>query len=205
MSSVIIPWQLEERPDTGTTNGRLAIWLFLASEVLFFGALFSSYLLLRLGQEADGVWPRGAERLDLPLATINSLILIASSITVMRAFEFASAGAISRSRRWLTLTFGLGGVFVAIKLWEWNDKLSHGAGPASDLFAGLYFTLTGVHLVHLLGGMVAVAVLALAAGSAGGERPEAAERYALRVEIAGIYWHFVDLVWLVLFAVLYLT
>ena len=200
----VIPWQLEERPDTGTTNGRLAIWLFLASEVLFFGALFSAYLLLRLGQEAEGVWPRGAERLDLPLATINSVVLIASSITVMRAFEFAAAGAIGRSRRWLALTFALGAVFVGVKLWEWNDKLSHGVDPATDLFSGLYFTLTGVHLAHLLGGMLVVAFFALIGGRAS-RTAQDAERYALRVEIAGIYWHFVDLVWLVLFAVLYLT
>lgn len=194
-----IPYQLAVRPDTGTNNGRLAIWLFLASEILFFGSLLSSYLLLRLGAD---VWPHGAERLHVPLGTINTLVLIASSVFVMLAFERSRDGDLAASRRHLMVTVGLGTAFLLIKAWEWNDKLTHGIRPADDLFYALYFTLTGVHVLHLAAGLLVLAHLAFWA-----PKIEAAQRglYAHRVEIAGIYWHFVDLVWLVLFPLLYLT
>lgn len=199
MSSASIPYRLEPREDTGTNNGRLAIWLFLASEVLFFGSLLSSYLLLRLGAND---WPSGAERLHVGLGTFNTLVLVASSVLMMRAFERAQDGELGRSRGLLLATLGSGVVFLGVKAWEWNEKLSVGIRPADDLFYALYFTLTGVHVLHLLAGLLVLAHLAFWA-----RRIEAEQRglFAHRVEIAGIYWHFVDLVWLVLFPVLYLT
>lgn len=194
-----IPYRLAPREDTGTNNGRLAMWLFLASEVLFFGSLISSYLLLRLGASD---WPRGADRLEVGLATFNTLLLISTSVSMMRAYERAKNDDVRKSRQWLLSTAALGTVFVAIKLFEWQHKLSAGIRPADDMFYALYFTLTGVHLLHLIAGIVVVCDLLLRARrieqSAGG-------LFAHRVELVGIYWHFVDLVWLVLFPILYLT
>ena len=194
-----IPYRLERREDTGIDNGRLAIWLFLASEVLFFGALLSSYLLLRMGSEA---WPRGSERLDVAVASVNTLVLILSSVTMVRAWEHARVGRHGRSRVLVLVTAALGIVFVAIKAYEWREKLQLGIRPADDLFYALYFTLTGVHLVHLVAGIVVLLDLALRARSI-----EASQRGLLahRLEISGIYWHFVDMVWVVRFPVLYVT
>jgi heme/copper-type cytochrome/quinol oxidase subunit 3 len=194
-----IPYQIQIREDTGINNGRLAMWLFLASEILFFGALFSSYLLLRLGSDS---WPRGSERLQVGSATINTLVLILSSVTMVRAWERARAGELKSSRLLLAATAGLGTVFAILKGLEWAAKLNHGIRPADDLFYALYFMFTGVHLLHLLAGVLVLGDLAVRGRRLESTQPGLLEH---RVEIAGIYWHFVDLVWLVIFPVLYLT
>ncbi len=195
-----IPYTTAERPDTGLTNGRFGIWLFLASEVMFFGGLFSSYLLLRLGATD---WPRGADRLDVVLGAVNSLLLVLSSITILAAWgALRDGGGLAKARRLLGATIVLGVVFVAIKANEWQHKLEEGIRPATDMFYALYFTMTGLHLIHLLAGL---AVLGYLAGPGAALFRRSPKQYTQRVEITGIYWHFVDLVWIVLFPTLYLT
>ena len=195
-----IPYTVTERHDTGLTNGRFGIWLFLASEVMFFGGVFSSYLVLRVNA---GEWPRGADRLNVVLGATNSLILVLSSITVLAAWGALRENQdLGRARRWLGATIFLGVVFLAIKASEWQHKLDEGIRPATDIFYALYFTMTGLHVIHLAAGLV---VLAYLAGPGAGLHRRAPRQYAQRVEVTGIYWHFVDLVWIVLFPTLYLT
>ena len=193
-----IPYTTEVRPDTGLTNPKLGIWLFLASEVMLFGSLFSSYALLRTGAPS---WPDQSTIVSVPLATLNTLVLISSSVTMVMAWSSLNVRRVDRFRLYLGLTLLLGAVFLVIKGIEYGDKFSHGLVPATNNFLGLYFTMTGLHAVHVIGGMIVNAYLL-----GPGFRMWRAEpvRFTNRVEIAGIYWHFVDVVWIFLFPVLYL-
>lgn len=196
--TVEIPYTADVRPDTGLTNPKLGIWLFLASEVMLFGSLFSCYVLLRSGAPA---WPDQSQVVSVPLATLNTVILISSSITMVLAWASLKAGTVSRYRAFMGATLALGTAFLAVKAIEYSDKLGHGLTPATDNFLGLYFTLTGLHALHVVAGLVVNAYLL-----GPGVRMWKAEpvRFTNRVEIAGIYWHFVDVIWIFLFPVLYL-
>jgi cytochrome c oxidase subunit III len=193
-----IPYTSEVRPDTGLTNPKLGIWLFLASEVMLFGSLFSAYALLRSGAPS---WPDQSAVLSVPFATLNTVILISSSITMVLAWVAARAGSLPRFRLFMGLTLLLGAGFMVVKGIEYADKFSHGLLPSTDNFLGLYFTMTGVHAVHVLTGMIVNAYF-LGPGSAMFRTDPV--RFTNRIEIAGIYWHFVDVVWIFLFPVLYL-
>ena len=193
-----IPYTTEIRPDTGLTNPKLGIWLFLASEVMLFGSLFSSYALLRTGALS---WPDQSAIVSVPLATLNTLVLISSSVTMVMAWASLNASRLDRFRLYLGLTLVLGAVFLAVKGIEYGDKFSHGLVPATNNFLALYFTMTGLHALHVIGGMIVNAYL-LGRGARMWRTDPA--RFTNRVEIAGIYWHFVDVVWIFLFPVLYL-
>ena len=193
-----IPYTVETRPDTGLTNPKLGIWLFLASEVMLFGSLFSSYVLLRTGAET---WPVQSSILNIPLATLNTIILISSSVTMVLAWAAAASGRLSRYRLFMGLTFLGGALFLVVKAFEYGEKFSHGLYPSTSTFLALYFTLTGLHALHVIGGMIVNAYL-LGPGTRMWTRDHL--RFTNRVEIAGIYWHFVDVVWIFLFPVLYL-
>jgi heme/copper-type cytochrome/quinol oxidase subunit 3 len=190
-----IPYTTGVRPDTGFTNPKLGLWLFLASEVMLFGSFFSSYALLRYSAPA---WPDQSAVLSVPLASVNTVVLILSSLTMMMA---ARERELPRVRRFIGATLLLGTVFLGIKTFEYVDKISHGLLPATNNFLGLYYTMTGLHALHVLGG---IAVLAYLAGPGAGMSRSQPGRFTGRVEVAGIYWQFVDVVWLFLFPVLYL-
>ena len=193
-----IPYTTEVRPDTGLTNPKLGIWLFLASEVMLFGSLFASYVLLRVGAAS---WPDQSAVLSVPVASLNTVILIASSVTMVLALAAARAGTVAAYRLYMGLTL-LGGVlFLAVKAFEYSDKLSHGLLPSTSNFLGLYFTLTGLHAIHVMAGLVVNAYL-WGPGLRLWHRDR--PRFANRIEVAGLYWHFVDMVWIFLFPVLYL-
>ena len=193
-----IPYTVEARPDTGVFNAKLGIWLFLASEVMLFGALFATYILLRVGAHE---WPHGAHYLNIPLATLNTVILISSSVTMVLAWAGAASGRLSRYRLFMGLTILGGALFLVVKWIEYSDKFSHGLYPSTNNFLALYFTMTGLHAIHVIAGMVVNAYLI-----GPGVRMWTTHhlRFTNRVEIAGIYWHFVDVVWIFLFPVLYL-
>jgi heme/copper-type cytochrome/quinol oxidase subunit 3 len=193
-----IPYTTEARPDTGLTNPKLGIWLFLASEVMLFGSLFASYVLLRVGAES---WPDQSAVLSVPLASLNTVILISSSVTMVMAWVAAKAGSIGRYRLYMGLTLLGGALFVIVKVFEYSDKFSHGLLPSTNNFLGLYFTMTGLHALHVIAGMV---VNAFFWGPGVRMWHTDRARFVNRIEIAGIYWHFVDLVWIFLFPVLYL-
>ena len=189
-----IPYTADKRPDTGVSNATLGLWLFLASEAMLFGSLFSAYALLRSGAAA---WPDQSTLINIPLGAINTLILLASSFTIARARRAAP----DASPTMLVYTAVLGAVFLGIKAFEWSEKLAAGLTPAMNNFLGLYYAMTGLHALHLLGGVLVVAHLA---GPGAPMRVTAPARYASRVHVTALYCHFVDAIWIVLFAVLYL-
>jgi cytochrome c oxidase subunit III len=207
-----IPYTTEVRPDTGLTNPKLGIWLFLASEVMLFGSLFSSYALLRSGAPS---WPNQSEVLSVPLAALNTVVLIASSVTMVMAWASlaphtaaaragdnkASADSLKRYRLFMGLTLLGGAIFLVVKTIEYSDKFSHHLYPATNNFLALYFTMTGLHALHVIVGMIVNGYLWGPGTRMWRSDPE---RFANRIEVAGIYWHFVDVVWIFLFPVLYL-
>jgi heme/copper-type cytochrome/quinol oxidase subunit 3 len=193
-----IPYTTEVRPDTGLTNPKIGIWLFLASEVMLFGSLFSSYVLLRSGAET---WPDQSALLSVPLATLNTIILISSSATMVLSWAALKGRDFAKYRLTMGLTILGGAAFMVVKAFEYGDKFSHGLLPSTDNFYGLYFTLTGLHAIHVLGGMVVNGYLWGPGARMWRTDPA---RFTNRVEVAGLYWHFVDVVWIFLFPVLYL-
>ena len=202
MSDTVIPYMVKPHPVTGIPNGKFALWLFLASEVMLFGALFSSYVLLRAGAPH---WPPegglSSEILNVPLATVNTMVLITSSITMVLAWASCKLNDIGKFRMWMGATIALSFVFLVIKYFEYAHKFELGHYPSHDNFYGIYFTLTGLHGVHIIGGIIVNTYL-LTIGSRMWTRDP--EHFTNRVENAGLYWHFVDLVWIFLFPSLYL-
>ena len=197
-----IPYDHENHPVTGVYNAKLGIWLFLASEVLFFGAFFSTYILLRIGAGGvAGAWPYGADYLNVPLATINTVILISSSLTMVMAWASLKLNRFSKFRIYFAATILLALAFLVIKGFEYGEEFAHDRYPATSTFFAIYFTLTGVHGLHILLGVVVNAYHLFSAKAIYDQHPE---KMVNRIEIAGLYWHFVDLVWIFLFPVLYL-
>lgn len=193
-----IPYTVHTRPDTGLANYKLGVWLFLASEVMLFGGLFSAYIFLRYGASS---WPRGIETLNVPLATLNTAILISSSMTVVMAWSSLLKRDFKKYRLYMLLTILCSFGFLVIKTIEYTHKFHEGHFPSYNNFYAIYFTLTGLHGLHVLGGIVVFMYL-LGPGSTMWETDP--ERYTNRIEGAGLYWHFVDLVWIFLFPTLYL-
>ena len=193
-----IPYAVEARPDTGLSNGKLGIWLFLASEVMLFGALFASYIMLRMGNPE---WLLGVTYLNVPLATLNTIVLITSSITVVMAWASCMRRQLGRYRMWMLFTVLLGVCFLIIKYFEYTAKFDHHLYPSTNTFLAIYFTLTGLHGLHVIGGMVVNAYLAGPGVKLWHKDPQ---WFTNRVEHAGLFWHFVDLVWIFLFPILYL-
>ena len=191
-----IPYTVEERPDTGLTNGKLGIWLFLASEVMLFGALFSTYILLRVGAVE---WPH--HELNVPLGAINTVILISSSVTMVMAWATLKMNQWGKHRLYLALTVVLAIVFLVNKYFEYADHFAKGEGPAHTTFLAIYFTMTGLHGLHIIGGVIVMLYFLGPGAKLWKSNPE---QFANRIEYTGLYWHFVDLVWIFLFPVLYL-
>jgi cytochrome c oxidase subunit 3 len=275
-----IPYTSHPREDTGLYNAKVGIWLFLASEVMLFGALFSAYILLRTGA-APGTWPHGL--LNVPLGTINTLVLICSSVTVVMAWSKLKMNQFDQYKIYQTITVVCALIFIGIKSFEYKDKFTHyevikkdgtvidghliektkdyyiihpmrkpvkksmehnaGAGhagaaaeaehgtggataehgeqhlehevkiPMSEIakaesygpwhstYMAIYFTLTGLHALHVLGGALVIFYILVPGAKMWKTDPE---RYTNRIEVSGLFWHFVDLVWIFLFPVLYL-
>jgi len=287
-----IPYTSTPRPDTGVYNAKIGIWLFLASEVMLFGGLFSAYVLLRVGA-APGEWPHGW--LNVWLGTFNTLILALSAITTLLAWVACKVGQFGKFKFFHACTIALALTFLGVKMYEYHDKWIHfeikladgtfadghleGAvyvdkatnqeleerrfrgnafsavsggvtnnyelasvtingrivtdakdlvdlraqksierktirlerahiksmenyGPWHNTFLAIYFTLTGLHALHILGGTLVIGYLWGPGGKMWKSDPE---RFTNRIEISGLFWHFVDLVWIFLFPVLYLT
>jgi cytochrome c oxidase subunit 3 len=281
-----IPYTVQPRPDTGLFNAKVGIWLFLASEVMLFGGLFSSYIFLRVAADAS-TWPHGL--LNIPIGTFNTAVLITSSVTVVLAWASLKLGNFRRFRMFQAVTILCALGFLGIKSIEYKDKFTHyevwmkpgkhvsvhgaektrvtghiegspwfwetktlvqkniqeltfhpdahhyteprvkhaggasGAESAEDhaaikipvadikrlsafvpkhsTYFGIYFTLTALHALHVLGGAIVIAFLWGPGGKLWRTQPE---RFTNRIEVSGLFWHFVDLVWIFLFPVLYL-
>jgi cytochrome c oxidase subunit III len=275
-----IPYAVQPRPDTGLYNAKVGIWLFLASEVMLFGALFSAYILLRIGAP-ESYWPHGW--LNIPLGTANTLVLITSSITTVMAWASCKMNQFGKFKIYHACTLLLALAFLCIKSYEYHDKFTHYSirladgriadghlvekspdfnlakktgqvvihghvvdlanktgqdletelkkiydlrspegrgvqhtelkfaaaqiaslesyGPWHNTYTAIYFTLTGLHALHVIGGAIVIGFL-WGPGSRLWHRDP--ERFTNRIEISGLFWHFVDLVWIFLFPVLYL-
>ncbi len=281
-----IPYTVLPRRDTGLYNAKLGIWLFLASEVMLFGALFSSYILLRVGAY-PGVWPHGI--LNVPVGTVNTLVLICSSVTVVLGWAALKMNNFAKYRKIQAITIACAATFVCIKSYEYYDKFTHyevvlkdgrvvdghlvekvgggqvvdgvrqppefivlkgvefpaemkaagmakiplidklhaahgdqgghvdlhqefripwsdtakvqNYGPWHNTYLAIYFTLTGLHALHVIGGAL---VMGWIWGPGAAMWKTDPERYTNRVEVSGLFWHFVDLVWIFLFPILYL-
>jgi heme/copper-type cytochrome/quinol oxidase subunit 3 len=181
----------------GTSRGKLGMWLFLASDAITFGALLAAYGAMRMGS-AD--WPVPSTVLDVPLTALNTFILICSSVTMVQALSAVRQGNAERFQTFLLLTIAGGAVFLGIQAYEWTHLIVHqGLRLRSSLFASTFFSLTGFHGAHVFAGVVYLLVIFFQAraGVYTADRNE-------RVEIAGLYWHFVDLVWILVFTFVYL-
>jgi heme/copper-type cytochrome/quinol oxidase subunit 3 len=191
-----IPYTVTPRPDTGLFNAKMGIWLFLASEVMLFGALFTTYILLRVGAPE---WPH--HELNIPLATLNTAVLITSSITMVMAWASLMMKRFDRYKIYMGLTFLAGVAFLVIKGFEYGHHFATGELPEKSTFLAIYFTMTGLHGLHVIGGMIVNGYFWGPGSKMWKTEPE---RFTNRIEVAGLYWHFVDLVWIFLFPVLYL-
>ena len=257
-----IPYTVEARPDTGLYNAKVGIWLFLASEVMLFGGLFSAYVLLRVSAE-PGTWPHGWQ--NIVLGTINTVVLALSAITTLMAWVSCKVREFGKFKFFHGCTLLLALTFLCIKLVEYHEHLNHyeikltngqiadgdmvsndpaqdhivikgrydksemdlydlraqkdipeseisiprsqisemqNYGPWHNNYLALYFTLTGLHAMHILGGSIVIGYLWGPGRKLWKKDPE---RFTNRIEVSGLFWHFVDLVWIFLFPILYLT
>jgi cytochrome c oxidase subunit III len=193
-----IPYTATVRPDTGVTNQKLGLWLFLASEMMLFGSLFSSYALLRSGAMT---WPDQSSIVNVPLAAINTVVLMASSVVILRAAASMRTGNVAAFRRLMATAALLGIVFLAIKSVEYRGELAEGLRPSMSNFVGLYFVMTSLLALHVAGGVL-VNLFLCGPGTAMGRTDRA--RFTGRVEAAALYWNFIDVIWILMFIVLYL-
>ncbi len=200
MSQTYDPTEFMGNADThsGVTNAKLGVWLFLASEIMLFATLFTSYIVLRMVSTS---WPWGWDALNVPLATLNTVILISSSVTIVMAYAKAYDKNKSGFQLWMAATVLLSLGFLVVKAFEYGHEFALGIGPHTSVFYAIYFTMTGLHGIHILGGIaVNGGLLYMSTQKEHWEHP----LFLGRVEGAGLYWHFVDIVWIFLFPALYL-
>ena len=181
---------------TGLPNTKLAIWLFLASDCLLFGALISTYVLYR---NASTVGPFPSDVFDIPYTSVSSFVLLASSLTMVLALAALQRGDVARSRVWLLATAMLGLTFVGGQVYEFTTFVHEELGLTTNMFGTSFYVLTGFHGAHVTVGILML--LTLVALSFGGRiTPQRSET----VELVGLYWHFVDIVWIAIFTIVYL-
>ena len=184
--------------DVGVPPGKMGVWWFLASEIMVFGGLIGCYVLFRFA--SGGAWAEMATHVSTVIGSINTLVLLTSSLTMVMAFASVEDENRQRTKVYLALTVFLGLAFLAIKAVEYSIEIAHGFTPITGLFWSFYFLMTGLHAFHVLAGIIVNLVLLILAmkGTLWPNRQQ-------RVEFAGLYWHFVDIVWIFLFPLLYLS
>jgi heme/copper-type cytochrome/quinol oxidase subunit 3 len=185
-----------ETTTTGLPSTKLAMWLFLASECLLFGALITTYVLYR-GRSAVGPYP--ADVFDIPYTSVSSFVLLSSSVTMVLALAAAQKRDMGRMRLWLLATALLGLTFVGGQVYEFTTFYDEGLSITTNLFGTTFYVLTGFHGVHVTVGIMML--LSLVGMSMGDRLPD---EPAFPVEMVGLYWHFVDIVWIVIFTIVYL-
>jgi len=188
--------------DTGSAaslpSGKAGVWWFLASEIMVFGGLIGTYILFRV---AHGGWAEQASHVSWRLGATNTLVLVTSSLTMILALNASRTGRHQRAAHFLLLTVLLGLTFLGIKSIEYTREIREGFVPSSGMFWSFYYIMTGLHGLHITGGIIFNAILYFGATRgtlwSGG--------HGNRIEFAGLYWHFVDVVWIFLFPLLYLS
>lgn len=195
----------------------LGMWSFLIQEVMFFGGLFATYVVYR--SQYPEAFAQASSLLNVNLGGVNTIVLICSSLTMAMAVHAASKGDRAAIAVWLLLTIVFGGIFLGVKVVEYKDKWDHGLIPGIadhgllqdhdthkprptgfSLYFALYFAMTGLHAIHMLIGIPILALLAI-----NGLRGKYGPEWYTPVEMTGLYWHFVDIVWIFLFPLLYLV
>lgn len=188
----------EERTSTGLNHRKVLMWFFLGSECLFFGSLISTYLIYRnhslpnTGPVPPAVW-------DIPYTSVSSFVLLMSSLTMVLALAAIQRGDVKGLRVWLLATALLGTVFVGGQVYEFTSFGREGASLSRNLFGSTFFTLTGFHGAHVSVGILMLLSLFLVS-----LRGKITQANSLTIELVGLYWHFVDIVWIVIFTVVYL-
>jgi heme/copper-type cytochrome/quinol oxidase subunit 3 len=185
-----------EYTTTGLNHRKMLMWVFLGSDCLFFGALIATYMVYR-GQSLVGPYPN--DIIDIPLTTISTFVLLMSSFAMVQALAATNANDQRGIKIWLLATALLGSVFIGFQIYEFNAFKNEGLTLGGNLFGATFFTLTGFHGAHVTLGIIWL--LSLYFLSWKGRLGPAT---ALDVELAGLYWHFVDIVWIVIFTLLYL-
>jgi heme/copper-type cytochrome/quinol oxidase subunit 3 len=197
----------EHATSTGIDNRKMFMWLFLASDSFFFGSFIATYLLYR-GRNLEGPYPhdtvvngevvRGLY--DIPFTSVSSFVLLMSSLTMVLALAAIQRGDLRGCRIWLLTTALLGMTFLGGQVFEFTEFYHHGLTLSSNLFGTTFFVLTGFHGTH-----VAVGVLILLSLYYMVSRGRIGQAQSLNIELAGLYWHFVDVVWIVIFTLVYLV
>jgi heme/copper-type cytochrome/quinol oxidase subunit 3 len=192
---------VEHSPEHETTTGidhrKMLIWVFLGSECMFFGSLIATYLIY-YGQSVSG--PTPADILDIPTTTVSTFVLLMSSFMMVMAYSNIRRGNVRNFRVWILCTAFLGATFLGFQVFEFREFAIHGhLTPRTNLFGSTFFTLTGFHGAHVTLGVVWLVSL-FGYSFKGDLTPQE----GLSVDIAALYWHFVDVVWIVIFTVIYL-
>ncbi len=188
----------------GIDSRKLGMWVFLASDCMFFGSLIATYLIYRGHAEelflaGQGSGPLPHEILDIPYTSISAFVLLMSSLTMVLALSAVQKGNIRNTRVWLLCTALLGMIFLGGQYFEFTEFYHEGLGLTTNMFGSTFFTLTGFHGFHVSLGVVMLLSLAILSMRGG-----VTQRDAINVEIIGLYWHFVDIVWIVIFTLVYL-
>ena len=187
----------EHSVGTGLSNNKLLMWVFLGSECLLFGGLISTYLIYR-SRFADG--PARGDIFDIPFTSVSSFVLLMSSLTMVLSLSSLQRGDYRNTRLWLLTTALLGALFIGGQVYEFTTFLREGLGYSTSPFSSAFFTLTGFHGVHVSIGIVMLMSLYVSS-MRGNLKRESSET----LEIVGLYWHFVDVVWIFIFTVIYLV
>ena len=191
-------------PSLGLDNRKFGMWGFLASEVLFFAVLIANYLVLSK-QDPPGTFAHfesGQEMLNIPLTAFNTFVLLTSSFTVVLALQYVQRGEQFKFKLALIITLLFGSFFIGVQAYEYYELIVHEGLDMTSLFGASFFTLTGFHGAHVVIGLIwLVVILFKAFGVMGGF----SKKDNMGIELFGLYWHFVDIVWLLLFSLVYLV
>jgi cytochrome c oxidase subunit 3/cytochrome o ubiquinol oxidase subunit 3 len=188
----------------GIDNRKIGMWVFLASDCMFFGSLIAMYLIYRGRAEelvlaGQGAGPLPHEILDIPYTSISAFVLLMSSLTMVLALAAVQKGDPRGTRVWLLCTALLGSIFLGGQYFEFTEFKHEGLGLTTNIFGSSFFTLTGFHGFHVTLGVIMLLSLVVLSFRGGVTRDD-----AINVEIIGLYWHFVDIVWIVIFTLVYL-
>lgn len=189
----------EEHESTGIENRKLGMWVFLSSEFLFFGALISNYLLYSNRGGFEGVYP--SEIYDIPFTSVSSFVLLMSSLTMVLAHNALSRNDQNGTRTWLFATAALGSIFLGGQVFEFYEFISVSDMTVStNPAASAFYLLTGFHGTHVALGVI----MLLSLWGISRRQNGLSEKHGLNLELVGLYWHFVDIIWIVIFTVVYL-
>ena len=194
-----VPVQHEEHESTGVETRKLGMWVFLSSEFLFFGALIANYLLYSSRPGFEGIYP--AEIYDIPFTSVSSFVLLMSSLTMVLAHNALSRNDQNGTRTWLFATAALGAVFLGGQVFEFTEFIvENGMTLTSNPAAAAFFLLTGFHGTHVAIGVI----MLLSLWGISRKQGRLSENHGMSLELVGLYWHFVDIIWIIIFAVVYL-